>query len=183
MVLYFTFCSRLFEEMRGDIVFGFPWFCPPPLIVGTLFAQLLLQFIPIFLKLNRCFCHGLKICLWFGYNLQVNFCHFFRILNLVIFYAQILSKGIDSGYLVWATPPTVLCWSFWNYTSVFVMVWSRAWMGRDFVPGYLSPYYPRVPVTIVFWTCAQSENSLRVSHMSMDGLSLAALLSFPKAWS
>ena len=26
----------------------------------------------------------------------------------------------------------------------------RAGTGRDFVPGYLSPYYPRVPVTMVF---------------------------------
>ena len=35
----------LFEEKRGDIVFGFPWFrgSVPPLTVGTLCAQLLLQ--------------------------------------------------------------------------------------------------------------------------------------------
>ena len=38
---------RLFEEKRRDIVFGFPSFRPsfrPPNIVGTLCAQLLLQF-------------------------------------------------------------------------------------------------------------------------------------------
>ena len=34
---------RLFEEKRRDIVFGFPSFRPPN-IVGTLCAQLLLQF-------------------------------------------------------------------------------------------------------------------------------------------
>ena len=28
-------------------------------------------------------------------------------------------------------------------------------MGRDFVLGYPTPYYPRVPVTILFWTCVQ----------------------------
>ena len=39
------------------------------------------------------------MCMWFGYNPQINFCHFFRILK-VIFQARILSKGIDSGYLV-----------------------------------------------------------------------------------
>ena len=24
-----------------------------------------------FFKLYRCFCHGLKICMWFGYNPQI----------------------------------------------------------------------------------------------------------------
>ena len=66
----------------------------------------------VFFKLYRCFsiCHDLKMCIWFGYTPQINFCHFFfRILNLVIFQARILSKGIDSGYLVCVTPPTDLC--------------------------------------------------------------------------
>ena len=38
-----------------------------------------------FFKLSRCFCHGLKMYMWFGYNPQLNFCYFFRILNFVIF--------------------------------------------------------------------------------------------------
>ena len=45
------------------------------------------SFIPILLKLYRCCDHALKICMWFGYNPQINFCHFFRILNLAIFRA------------------------------------------------------------------------------------------------
>ena len=36
--------------------------------------------------------------------------------------------------------------------------WSRAGTGRDSVPGYPSPYYPRVPITIAFWACPQLEN-------------------------
>ena len=32
----------------------------------------------IFLKLCRCLCQGLKMCMKFGYNPQINFCHFFR---------------------------------------------------------------------------------------------------------
>ena len=43
------------------------------------------NFIPNLLKLYRCFCQGLKMCMAFGYNLQFNFCHFFHSLNLVIF--------------------------------------------------------------------------------------------------
>ena len=45
------------------------------------------SFTPILLKLYICFDHLLKICIWFGYNPQINFSHFFRNLNLVIFRA------------------------------------------------------------------------------------------------
>ena len=72
-----------------------------------------------FLKLYRCFCRGLKMCMWFGYNPQINLCHFFRILNLVILYARMLSKCIDSGHRLCVTPPTVLCRSFWNIIGAF----------------------------------------------------------------
>ena len=40
--------------------------------------------IPILLKLYRHCVHALKICMWFGFNPQINFCHFFRNLNLAI---------------------------------------------------------------------------------------------------
>ena len=43
------------------------------------------NFIPIILKHYRCFCQGLKMCMTFEYNPQINFCHFFHSLNLVIF--------------------------------------------------------------------------------------------------
>ena len=65
------------------------------------------NFIPILLKLYRCFCQGLKMCMTFGYNPQINFCHFFHSLNLVIFWAQLLLKLLDIRYLVSATPPTI----------------------------------------------------------------------------
>ena len=42
-------------------------------------------FIPIFLKLCTCFLHGLKMCMWFGYNPCINFCYFFHFANFVIF--------------------------------------------------------------------------------------------------
>ena len=40
------------------------------------------SFISILLKLYMCYGHGLKICMWFGYNPQIIFCHFFHSLNL-----------------------------------------------------------------------------------------------------
>ena len=58
------------------------------------------NFIPIFLKFCTCFLHGLKMCIWFGYNPCINFYHFFHFVNFVIFWPQILWKCIDSGYLV-----------------------------------------------------------------------------------
>ena len=80
------------------------------------------SYIPVFLKLCTWFLHGLKMCIWFGYNPCINFCHFFHFVNFVIFWPQILWKCIDSGYLVSATPHTILYWSFWNFAHVFSMV-------------------------------------------------------------
>ena len=56
-----------------------PSVLPPHNIVGTLYAQLLKQFMPILSKLNRCFCNGLKICMWFGYNPQIIFVTFLQV--------------------------------------------------------------------------------------------------------
>ena len=63
---------------------------------------------PISLKLYICFCHGLKICMWFEYNPDMYFCHFLLHLDLVIFQARILTKYVDTWYLVCATPSTLL---------------------------------------------------------------------------
>ena len=43
------------------------------------------SFVPIFLKLCMCFRHGIRMCMWFGYNCEIIFCHFFHFVNLVIF--------------------------------------------------------------------------------------------------
>ena len=124
------FVPCLFKEKRGDIVFGFPWFCPPSnsrYIVCTTPPTVLCwsfwNFTDVFVMVWKCAC-GLDI-------LEFIF-HFFRILNLVTFKAWILSKDIDSGYLVCTTPSAVLCWSFWNFTGVFVMVW-RCACGLDII--------------------------------------------------
>ena len=36
------------------------------------------NFIPIFLKLRTYILHGQKMCMWVGYKLCINFCHFFH---------------------------------------------------------------------------------------------------------
>ena len=46
--------------------------------------------------------------MWFGYNCEIIFCHFFHFVNLVIF----LPQCIDGGNLVSATPDTILYRSF-----------------------------------------------------------------------
>ena len=69
-----------------------------------------------FLKLYRCFCHGLRMCM----------CHlvlfyFISKLNLFILQVILLSMRILSGDLVWATlGPTVLCQSFSNVAGAYV---------------------------------------------------------------
>ena len=60
---------------------------------------------PILLKLYRCFCHDLKICMWFGYYPEIIFCHFFCNLNLVIFKCTIMAGDINSlNLLVFVSP-------------------------------------------------------------------------------
>ena len=85
-----------------------------------------------FLKLCTCLLHGLKMCIWFGYNPCIYFCYFFQFANFIIFWPQILWKCCDSGYLVSATPHTILYWSFWNFVHVFAMVWRCAY-GLDII--------------------------------------------------
>ena len=73
--------------------------------MGTLCAQLLQQLYADSFETSQVFGHGLKTCMWFGYNPQIIFCHFFRNLNLVFFQALLLSTYVDSMYLVKVTPP------------------------------------------------------------------------------
>ena len=54
------------------------------------------SFAPIVLKLCMCFPHGMRMCMWIGHNYWINFCHFFDIVNLVIFHPDY----IDRGYLL-----------------------------------------------------------------------------------
>ena len=99
------------------------------------------NFIPIFLKLCTCFCHGLEMCIWFGYNLWINFCQFFHFVNFVIFWPQILWKSRDSGYLVSATPHTILYRSLWNFAHVCAMVWRCAY-GLDITLELIFSLFP-----------------------------------------
>ena len=55
------------------------------------------------------------------------FSHFFCFVNLSLFFLrEMLSKCIDSGYLVGATPLTVFHQLFWNFADVFCMKWRCA---------------------------------------------------------
>ena len=67
----------------------------------------------------RCAC-ALDIILW------LYFSHFFCFVNLVFFPYERLSKCIDSGYLVGATPLTVFHQLFWNIGDVFSIEWRCA---------------------------------------------------------
>ena len=71
------------------------------------------------MKLCMCFCHGLEMCTWFGYNPWMNFCHFFHFVNFCHFWPQILWKCMNSGYLVSAAPYTISCLSLCNFAHLF----------------------------------------------------------------
>ena len=92
----------------------------------TLWAQLLLQFDTNYFETLLVFwswsedIHVVKI------ESSDYACHFFCKLNLGIFQALYLTKWMDRGYLVGATPSTGLYLFFWNFTGVWVMIWINA---------------------------------------------------------
>ena len=110
-----------------------------------------------FLKLCMYFHHGIRMCMWFGYNCEIIFCHFFHFVNLVIFWPQ----WIDSGYLVSTTLHTILYRSFWNFGynhcinfchlfhfANFIISWPQIlWKCKD--SGYL---VSTTPHTIFYWS-------------------------------
>ena len=51
------------------------------------------SFAPIVLKLCMCFPHGMRMCMWIGHNCWINFCHFFDIVDLVIFHPDYIDRG------------------------------------------------------------------------------------------
>ena len=77
------------------------------------------NFILILLKLRLHFLHGLEMCMWFGYNPWINFCHFLHFVKFVIFWPQIVWKCIDSGYLLSTTPYTISYLSLCNFAHLF----------------------------------------------------------------
>ena len=103
------------------------------------------SFLLIFLKLCRCFLHDVRMCMWFGYNCWIIFYHFFHFVNLVIFRPQC----IDSGYLVSATPHTILYQSFWNFEHVFSNMKMCIWFGYN--PCIYFFYFFHFANFVIFW--------------------------------
>ena len=73
------------------------------------------SFAPIVLKLCMCFLHCMRICLWIGHNCWISFCHFFDIVNLVIFHPDY----IDRRYLLWAQLLLQFCTNCFETLHVF----------------------------------------------------------------
>ena len=58
------------------------------------------SFIPILSKLQWCLCHGLKICIWFGYNPQIILSLFLQVeLSHIssLIYNKVNKQGITCG--------------------------------------------------------------------------------------
>ena len=66
------------------------------------------SFMPILSKLYKYCIYDAKMSIWFGYIPQIMFYSIFSQVELS-FLALLLSKLIESWYLVFANAPTVLC--------------------------------------------------------------------------
>ena len=85
----------------------------------TISYRSFLNFAHVFPMVWKC-AYGLDIIL------KLYFVPFSYLWTFVIFWPQILWKCRDSGYLVSATPHTILYRSLWNFAHVFAMVWKWA---------------------------------------------------------
>ena len=103
------------------------WF--RPLIIDTMslcVRNSSYMFMPIFLKVYICFCRGQKMCIGFAYNPDSIY------LSQFTWFTPILSKCIDSGYLVRAISTARLCQFFKSFPDVrfacafdIIAVWSE----------------------------------------------------------
>ena len=82
------------------------------------------------------FCHGLKICMWFGYSPQIICCHFFPEAWNHFFSIFTIKVNMDSRYLVCATPPTVFADSF-----EIIDVFCHGPCGFDIVPIFFYHFH------------------------------------------
>ena len=80
------------------------------------------SFVPILSEHHWCSGHGLKICMWFGYNPQIFFVIFLQV--ELSHFSDIIYNKINARVIPWgATPPTVNTNSF--ETSLFLWSWSE----------------------------------------------------------
>ena len=131
LYMYLIFVPRFFEEKRRDMVFDFPSFRTsvfpsfrPPKVRNSSYSFML-----ILSKFYRCFCYGLKICMWFGYYPEIIFCYFFRKLNIAIFLAFYYQSELIVGTLCAYLPIQFYIDSFdtsrvfWTWSEHMHVVW------------------------------------------------------------
>ena len=69
------------------------------------------------LKLGTCFCYGLEMCMWFGYNPAGNFYHFVYILNCHFSGSNTIIVYRQQASLVFICPLTVGTWR-WHLSAM-----------------------------------------------------------------
>ena len=102
----------------------------------------------ILLKLHRSIGHGLKTCMWFGYDPENRFCHFFPQFELSLF------SGINTINIcrVWINPPI-------NFTFSDNSVFLKKNLGREhkflkiysrFIQDFFSRFYYRLKLQLEY---------------------------------
>ena len=110
------------------------------------------NFIPIVMKLCTCFRHSIEMCIRFGYNPWINFCHFFPLCELCHF----LTSDSMKVYRQWlsASLYTISCLSFCNFANLFFHGLKMCmWFG--FNPGVNFCHFPTL-LTLSFFAGATS---------------------------
>ena len=66
----------------------------------------------LYIQLCTSFFHGLKMCMWFGFNPAVNFCHFSTLLTSSVFnLSQVRHQLHRSSIYIFETLQMFLAWN------------------------------------------------------------------------
>ena len=117
------------------------------------------------------------MCMCFGYNPCINFCHFFHFVNFIIFRPQILWKCIDSGYFVSTTLYTISCLSLCNFAhlfSIFHGLKMCMWFGFKSVVNFW--HFS----TLLFFNFPHVQHQLHRSSNCIVGFAMIQLICFSR---
>ena len=138
------------------------------------------NFILIFLKLCTCFLSGLEMCMWFGYNPWINFCHFFLFVNFVIF----LTSDFMKVYRQWVPCKHNSLYNFnpffmQLYTSFFHGLKMCMWFG--FNPAVNFCHFSTL-LTLSFFNFLQVRHQIHRSSIYIFILRLPELCYYRVCW-
>ena len=91
---------------------------------------------PILLKFHRCFVHGLKMCMWFGYNPQI----------ILLLFLQIELSLFSCVVTIKVKRYWVPCVHNFSYKFMPMLLKLRGWFGQGLKMCMCFGFYPQITI-------------------------------------